>query len=678
MNVFSAIKQNIKVVSRITLRRIIAALAAALALCAVIALRPPIGQMSLPPLKLILALLPPFTALSALYIIVQKPKRSVFLFTKCICLACTPFVIMLAGNLFFDPAKAENYSQHFYSSFFPWWTALWLPGTFAAFFLMRLAETAVDNGSERGSFAARLAYALAVMYTPQRTVSRQKREGKAKWIAIVLCVIMIALAVFIATVTLFLHTVYSNMDFEAILFTIRFAAGGLALEDIISGTLLTVLFAAVTTYLCYNLLKCMRSDKLTVADTERSGEYTLVMNTRKRALHIVMSAVLLITSTALFSGETHFVHYLSMKNKTSDIYESYYVAPDDSIITFPEKKRNLIYIYLESIENTYASKDAGGSQDKNYISRLTALANDKGSVNFSNTDKLGGASVFVPSLTFTQGSTVAQTSGVSLNTKIFPPYTAAQFPNTVRLEDILHDGGYNQLYIEGSKGEFSMYDKYIGRYDDCKVFDRKTAADEGYSDENADYIWKWGIEDRKLFDITKQLITDISQKDRPFFVTMYTMDTHTFETGHRCPDCDSSITGDYLASVDCASRQASEFVSWAKQQPFFENTTIILVGDHLGNEKTTMVDIPSGYVRTTYNCIINPAKQPAKTHGRIFTSLDMFPTTLSAIGVDIKGDRLGLGTDLFSQTPTLCEQLGQQEFMDKLEQSSKYYDTQFY
>ena len=262
MNVFSAIKQDIKGVSRITPRRIIAALAAALALCAVIALRPPIGQMSLPPLKLILALLPPFTALSALYIIVQKPKRSVFLFTKYICLACTPFVIMLAGNLFFDPAKAEDYSQHFYSSFFPQWTALWLPGTFAAFFLMRLAETAVDNGSERGSFAARLAYALAVMYTPQRTVSRQKREGKAKWIAIVICVIMIALAVFIATVTLFLHTVYSNMDFEAILFTIRFAAGGLALEDIISGTLLTVLFAAVTTYLCYNLLKCMRRKKI--------------------------------------------------------------------------------------------------------------------------------------------------------------------------------------------------------------------------------------------------------------------------------------------------------------------------------------------------------------------------------------------------------------------------------
>ena len=352
--------------------------------------------------------------------------------------------------------------------------------------------------------------------------------------------------------------------------------------------------------------------------------------------------------------------------------------PDKTRLTFPEKKRNLIYIYLESIENTYASKQSGGSQEKNYISELTDLANDKDSVNFSNTELLGGASVFVPSITFTQGSTVAQTSGISLNTKILPPYTAAEFPSAVRLEDILHDNGYNQLYIEGSKGEFSMYDKYVGRYENSRVFDRKTASDEGYTDENADYIWKWGIEDRKLIEITKELISDISKKDEPFFVTMYTMDTHTFESGHRCPNCDSSITNDYLASVDCSSRLVSDLVSWIKQQPFYENTTIILVGDHLGNEKTTLVEIDDDYVRTTYNCIINPAKRPVNTKNRKFSSLDMFPTTLSAIGVDIKGSRLGLGTDLFSRTPTLCEELGTQEYMDALEQSSEYYDTVFY
>ena len=102
------------------------------------------------------------------------------------------------------------------------------------------------------------------------------------------------------------------------------------------------------------------------------------------------------------------------------------------------------------------------------------------------------------------------------------------------------------------------------------------------------------------------------------------------------------------------------------------------MGDHLGNEKTTMIDIDESYVRTTYNCIINPAKQAISTKNREFSSLDMFPTTLSAIGAQIKGDRLGLGTDLFSSSKTLCEQLGKEEYMKQLEQSSKYYDTVFY
>jgi phosphoglycerol transferase len=223
-----------------------------------------------------------------------------------------------------------------------------------------------------------------------------------------------------------------------------------------------------------------------------------------------------------------------------------------------------------------------------------------------------------------------------------------------------------------------MYDKYVGRYENSKVFDRKTASDQGYTDENADYIWKWGIEDRKLIDVTKDLITQMSKKDKPFFVTMYTMDTHTFECGHRCPNCDIGINSDYLASVDCCSKMISDFVDWIKQQPFYENTTIILVGDHLGNKKTTLVDIDEDYVRTTYNCIINPAKKASKTTEREFSSLDMFPTTLSAIGVEIKGDRLGLGTDLFSKTKTLCEELGTKEYINGLERSSEYYDKEFY
>ena len=40
------------------------------------------------------------------------------------------------------------------------------------------------------------------------------------------------------------------------------------------------------------------------------------------------------------------------------------------------------------------------------------------------------------------------------------------------------------------------------------------------------------------------------------------------------------------------------------------------------------------------------------------TIFDDFPTTLSAMGAEIEGDRLGLGTNLFSAKETLSEKEG--------------------
>ena len=39
--------------------------------------------------------------------------------------------------------------------------------------------------------------------------------------------------------------------------------------------------------------------------------------------------------------------------------------------------------------------------------------------------------------------------------------------------------------------------------------------------------------------------------------------------------------------------------------------------------------------------------------------MDLFPTTLSSMGVEIEGNKLGLGTDLFSNEETLMEKLGE-------------------
>ena len=49
---------------------------------------------------------------------------------------------------------------------------------------------------------------------------------------------------------------------------------------------------------------------------------------------------------------------------------------------------------------------------------------------------------------------------------------------------------------------------------------------------------------------------------------------------------------------------------------------------------------------------------PVNSVNREFNTMDMFPTTLASLGVNIEGNYLGLGVNLFSDQPTISEQYG--------------------
>ena len=77
--------------------------------------------------------------------------------------------------------------------------------------------------------------------------------------------------------------------------------------------------------------------------------------------------------------------HLSSLGEDSTWIEDNYVAPASVQLTFPEKKRNLIYIFLESMEVSYSDKKSGGLFDTNYIPRLTKISEEN--ENFSGSDK---------------------------------------------------------------------------------------------------------------------------------------------------------------------------------------------------------------------------------------------------------------------------------------------------
>ena len=74
-----------------------------------------------------------------------------------------------------------------------------------------------------------------------------------------------------------------------------------------------------------------------------------------------------------------------------------------------------------------------------------------------------------------------------------------------------------------------------------------------------------------------------------------------------------------------------------------------------------------------YTTILNPAAEVADPQRyREYTTYDMFPTTLAAMGVEIKGDRLGLGTNLFSLKSTLLERDGVELMEQELKRQSEF------
>jgi phosphoglycerol transferase len=209
----------------------------------------------------------------------------------------------------------------------------------------------------------------------------------------------------------------------------------------------------------------------------------------------------------------------------------------------------------------------------------------------------------------------------------------------------------------GSDATFGGRRLYYGEHGSFDIYDYNYASEQGFIPEG--YKVFWGFEDERLFAWAKQLLPGIAASGEPFNLTMLTVDTH-FEDGWVCDLCGDEFGDDQYANVmACSSRQVSEFVTWLSQQDFWENTTVIISGDHTTMDKDFCENVPSTFQRRTLVSVINGAAEPEDPEAtRTYSTLDLFPTTLAALGVKVQGDRLGLGTNLYGTRPTIVEQYG--------------------
>ncbi len=466
---------------------------------------------------------------------------------------------------------------------------------------------------------------------------------------------------------------YGDVGFSAIIFTLATDNGAVE-EGIIDSYLLKALLPAVLIFIFLMFLFWWRPKKsVVVKDIRKNKSYNIFPFSNKVSSFISVVLIISLLVTAAFT--VSFPQYIKSILDKTKIYEHEYIEPNNVTIEFPEEKRNVIYILLESMETSFFDMDAGGGLEYNVIPELYQLATEN--INFSHNLDVGGWPVVTNSI-WTIASIVSQTSGVPLSIPMKRNTygkTSSFLPGITNLQNILKENGYYQAVMFGSDGNYAGRDQYYYQHGTDIVYDLFSARKDGIIPE--DYKVWWGMEDFHLYEYAKAELPKIAARNQPFMFTMLTVDTHHVN-GYKCSLCSDKYDEQYENVYACASKQVYAFVEWLKLQDFYEDTTVIICGDHASMDAAYFSrNVNKDYNRHIYNCIINSAAETANTKDRVFTPFDMFPTTLAAMGCTIEGERLGLGTNLFSDVPTLAEKYTLEYLNEELGKTSDFYLNEF-
>lgn len=337
------------------------------------------------------------------------------------------------------------------------------------------------------------------------------------------------------------------------------------------------------------------------------------------------------------------------------LYDNDYVSPDSVSLNF-EKSKNLLFIVLESMEYNFQDSANGGNLKKNQIPEITNLI--KSNVAFEP----GGISV--SGTGWTMGATIANSCGLPLLMPVNGnSYGVRNFMrNAVCLTDLLRQNGYAIGVAKGASKRFASMDYFLKAHgvEDEFVYDVDFFEKKGI-EVIEDSSFFHSITDETLYREVQKLISDMTRRYERWFFLFYTVDTHG-PHGRLTSECSTTknieTARQYHSILHCSSKLLDAFINWAKQQPWFKTTTIVVIGDHPAMIAPEVVGFLPGKMQHYWIDFFINSAEPQPLKQRVFTAFDMYPTILEAMGAKIEGHALGLGRSLFSNEPTLIEKYG--------------------
>lgn len=355
-------------------------------------------------------------------------------------------------------------------------------------------------------------------------------------------------------------------------------------------------------------------------------------------------AILVVAVAFFISGEVVAIYRLSHSSAV-DYFDGNYVPFDDSLV-YSEDPKNLVLIYLESIEWTYSDQ---ALFERDLIRKMNAIPG----IGFSRFEQ-------VPGTGWTVAGIVASQCGVPLKNVFFlgkDTDEGSEFrsmnriggsltrflPGAMCLSDILALNGYRNVFIGGASHRFAGKGAYLRNHSYDEIYGREELLELGIDAEQNE----WGFSDDVVFKFAKDKLAQLHSAGNRFNLTLLTIDTHGPE-GVFSPTCRAFGAKSFDGLVECVSEQVAEFIQFMADNNYLSDTRVVLLGDHLVMRNPLSNQLERAAQRTIYNRFIGDSVPLVKNREQV-VHFDMLPTILEFVGYRVEGGRLALGYSGFGE-----------------------------
>lgn len=200
------------------------------------------------------------------------------------------------------------------------------------------------------------------------------------------------------------------------------------------------------------------------------------------------------------------------------------------------------------------------------------------------------------------------------------------------------------LQREGYRNLFFM--THESQYDNMNAFFRTNGFDEIYAEE--DYPKEkianhFGVADDYLYEYALPILGERAASGNPFFAVLLSISNHPPYVIPPYFKPRSERIEDQI--VEFADWSIAQFMASASEQPWFEDTIFLFVGDHGKLVGTPECEMPQSYNHVPlliYGAGITPAH-----HKEFGGQIDIAPTLLHLLGIDYTQNNFGI--DLLSE-----------------------------